>query len=158
MIENENDFKSLRRLVALKRHEVPPPGYFNHFSDQVIQRIRAGERAEPESVGFLVRLRQLFDIKPAFATGFAGALCLLLLVGIVYANRPELAPAPMAHADSTAPLATLTPAALPQTDGSIGIVSSTNPVLNLQALTASAPSFTPQNPFAQSVSLTIPGN
>ncbi len=43
MNENEQNFDELKRLLKLKRHEVPPPGYFNNFSGEVISRIRAGE-------------------------------------------------------------------------------------------------------------------
>ncbi|MGP8220394.1 MAG: hypothetical protein ACLQPI_13220, partial [Limisphaerales bacterium] len=98
MNENENNFESLRRLLALKRHEVPPPGYFNTFSSRVLQRIRAGQ-SQPSThfvdelsaqAPWLAKLLQVFDVKPVFACGFAGALCLLLMIGIVYAERPDL--------------------------------------------------------------------
>ncbi|MGA9449741.1 MAG: hypothetical protein WBW41_00190, partial [Verrucomicrobiia bacterium] len=95
MNENENNFESLRRLLALKRHEIPPPGYFNDFSRQVMSRIRAGETAESEEFAgssWLLRFLQVFEAKPAFVSAFASSLCLLLLLGIVYAERPDGTP------------------------------------------------------------------
>ena len=40
MNETKPDFSELKRLLKLKRHEVPPPGFFNHFSEEVVARIR----------------------------------------------------------------------------------------------------------------------
>ncbi len=81
MSENENDFEALRRLLALKRHEIPPPGYFENFSSQVIGRIRAGETAA--ELPLLLRFIQWFESRPALPVSFASSLCLVLLYGIV---------------------------------------------------------------------------
>jgi hypothetical protein len=108
MNENEN-FESLRRLLALKRHEVPPPGYFNRFSGDVIARIRAGDQPADaaESLSkhapWLLKFFQIFEAKPAFASSFASALCLLLLFGIVYAQRPDAAPQPLTQMSQLSP-------------------------------------------------------
>ena len=81
MSENENDFDALRRLLALKRHEIPPPGYFENFSDQVIARIRAGDTAA--ELPWLLRFIQWFERRPAMPVTFASSMCLVLLYGIV---------------------------------------------------------------------------
>ena len=164
MNENENNFESLRRLLALKRHETPPPGYFNDFSGQVLQRIRVGQTDQSANLfeelfnhaPWLAKVLQAFNARPVFAGGFAGALCLLLLFGIVYTERPDLTTAPLLQAaNSSALLATVSPTALSQPADQMGIVSSTNPVFSLQPV---ASPFGQQNPLAQPVSFSLSGN
>jgi hypothetical protein len=164
MNENENNFESLRRLLVLKRHETPPPGYFNYFSRQVLQRIRAGDTGKSanwlnELFGqalWLEKLLQAFDVKPVFASAFAGALCLLLFLGIIYAERPEITSQPLLQAATTAAsLAAVSPVSLSQSADQTGIVSSTDPVLSLQPV---ASLFGQQNSLAQPVSFSLPGN
>jgi hypothetical protein len=99
MNENQPNFESLRRLLALKRHETPPPGYFNNFSSQVMARIRAGETEMADgwsgrffaSMPWLLGALQAVETRPVFAGGFATALCALLLFGAVIAQRPDSA-------------------------------------------------------------------
>jgi hypothetical protein len=165
MNENENNFESLRRLLALKRHETPPPGHFTYFSSQVLQRIRAGDPGTSSGwtedlfgqAPWVEKLLHLFDVKPVFAGAFAGALCLLLFVGIIFAERPDITTQTAlqpANVDNTsASLAAVSPTTLSQPADQTGIVSSTSPVLSLQPM---ASPFEPQNPLAQPVSLTIP--
>ena len=85
MNESENNFESLRRLLALKRHEIPPPGYFNGFSGQVMSRIRAGETAESREIAgssWLLKFLQVFEAKPAFV----GCVCLLVVFAVAVWN------------------------------------------------------------------------
>ncbi|MGO9587385.1 MAG: hypothetical protein ACLP2Y_14415 [Limisphaerales bacterium] len=164
MNENENNFESLRRLMALKRHETPPPGYFDYFSRQVLQRIRAGDTGKSanwmeELLGqapWLEKWLQAFNIKPVFASAFAGALCLLLILGIIIVERPDLTSQPVLQAvtPTTTSLAAVSPSVLQSVD-QMGIVSSTNPVLSLQPV---ASLFGQQNSLAQPVSFSIPAN
>jgi hypothetical protein len=163
MNEHENSFESLRRLLVLKQHETPPPGYFNYFSSQVLQRIRAGDTGKSASwveelfgqSPWLEKLLQVFDVKPVFASAFAGALCLLLFLGTIYAERPDLTSQPVLQAaTTTASLAAVSPS-LYQSADQMGIVSSTNPVFSLQPV---ASFFGRQNSLAQPVSFSPSGN
>ena len=166
MNENENNFESLRRLLALKRHETPPPGYFANFSAAVTARIRAGDASRTASVPnrladelpWLFRLMSAFEAKPAFAGAFASALCLLLLVGIVYAERPsDIEPQPILQATlDTSPLAVATPVNLSSQPAEQTVfLSSTNPVFNSQPAGAW---FASQGPTVQPGNFMLPGN
>ncbi len=145
MNENENNFESLRRLLALKRHETPPPGYFENFSSEVTARIRAGDAGRMESASrqlpWLFRLLSAFEAKPAFSGAFASALCMFLLFGIVYAERPDSAAQPLltptVQADPGGILVATTTSpsdfnAQPVAQPAIIPISSTNPVFNVQ--------------------------
>ena len=95
-LEQEN-FEQLRRLFVLKRYEQPPPGFFDRFSRDVIERIRAGEQSLEvswfERLGWeapwLQRLWSVFDTKPILAGALGVAVCGLLVSGIVYSDQVE---------------------------------------------------------------------
>lgn len=80
------EFESLQRLLKLKRHEQPPPRFFNEFSGQVIQRLRtsrSGSRQDDrENVGpaWLQRIFAAFQDGRVLA-GACGAGVLALLLG-----------------------------------------------------------------------------
>jgi len=167
MNENQPNFEPLLRLLALKRHEMPPPEYFDVFSKRVIARIRAGEGETPAGLSerlsnqapWLLKFLQAFESKPAFVAAYAFALCLLLIAGVILAERPE--PASQASLEAmpqtVSLLAPTTLAALPQQSVNQTLIadSSTNPVFNFQSTTYSPG----QIPFgAQSVNYSLPDN
>jgi hypothetical protein len=80
-----DDFEQLRKLLALKRHEIPPPGYFHSFSDNVIARLQAPQPAARPS--WLQLLGLDFDLRPAFLCGAGVAVCALLSLGIIAATQ-----------------------------------------------------------------------
>ena len=145
MNESNENFDELKTLLKLKRHEIPPPGYFNHFSGDVVSRIRAGEAGGAQSfferlneqVPWLVDLLRIFETKPGAIGGFAVSLCLLLLVGVVLADRPDATPAEASALASAQPAQAATPAmpeltTLAPADDNSGIAISGKPVNSLQ--------------------------
>jgi hypothetical protein len=156
MSENENDFDALRRLLALKRHEIPPPGYFDGFSDQVIARIRSGERAV--ELPWLLRFLQAFEARPAYPVAFASSLCMVLLFGIVSIQQnPGFTSAAISPAQNGTAFSTVTPSALTSDENTqfIGSVS-TNPPVDFSPGT---PQFSPSpSPYFQQTGYSISGN
>jgi len=145
MNEKEQNFDELKKLLQLKQHEVPPPGYFNNFSGEVISRIRAGESSHAEKLAadipWLANFLRFFETKPGVVGGFATGLCLLLVLTVVFAERTEqaaknfiaLSPEPSgltgnSMAAAAPSLATASLAA----NSTGGIAISTNPVTSLQ--------------------------
>lgn len=74
----EDNFASLRRLLAFKRNERPPPGYFDRLPDRILNRIALDDAPEPGN--WMHTLLERFHLRPALA-GFAcvavGAACFL---------------------------------------------------------------------------------
>jgi hypothetical protein len=89
-----DDFEQLRRLLALKRHEQPPPGYFHGFSRQVIVRIKAGELGDPVEVAgwsfsggsLLQRIWATLDARPVLAGAFGVTVCGFFVVGALLSD------------------------------------------------------------------------
>ncbi len=160
MNETEPDFETLRRLLALKKHEVPPPGFFNSFSDNVVSRIRQGESGKPETAlerlfveaPWVLSIIQAFQSKPAFTGVFASAVCLLIVAGIVYTDNPDpsqesLVPSQVSQSGSA--IQGISPAFLNAAANQTSLDSSTNPVMSLDPGNGT---FGTPNPLLQQVS------
>jgi hypothetical protein len=163
MNENNDNFHELKRLLKLKQHEVPPPGYFSNFPGEVISRIRAGEPAGSQDLAeqlrgtsWLESLLRVFQAKPGVIGGVATSLCLLLLIGVVLADRPDQEPVGILASSETTPESTpALAAAVPTSADTSGIAVSTNPVVSLQPV---ATLFSQQqNPLFQSASFAPAG-
>lgn len=81
------EFARLRQLLALKRHEQPPPGYFQNFSHQVMARINAVE-GDAESA-WLLRLWNYLNARPMFSGLAAAGVCGVLVGGLMLLRAPE---------------------------------------------------------------------
>ena len=115
----DDNFDSLQKVLRLKRHEQPPPRYFNEFSGRVISRIEAGDGRASwwERFGF--------DLRPAFAAGVGIVACVLVVYGVATTDTGE------GFSDTGAPVSISSSAAssaLTAAPGSSVAASSTNPV------------------------------
>src|SRR5579859_1334422 len=91
MSASNQEFTKLRKLLKLKWHEQPPPGYFRRFSDKVISRIEAGEiGAEDLSVSpWITRFLGLLDANPLLAGSLGMLFCGSLIGGIIFSQQGD---------------------------------------------------------------------
>lgn len=78
-MNSPDDFKDLRALLALKRHEKPPPGYFNYLPDKIQMRMEREELSQYSS--WWQWLIQKSDAQPVLAGAYAFAISGLMLLG-----------------------------------------------------------------------------
>ncbi|MFM2082649.1 MAG: hypothetical protein RL380_1340 [Verrucomicrobiota bacterium] len=90
-----DEFEKLRKLLALKKHEVPPPGYFDHLAGDVRARLRGGEHLKSdlweqmgEEASWMQRIWATLAAKPALATACGIGVCALALGGIYLIQDP----------------------------------------------------------------------
>lgn len=83
--QNPDEFEAVKKLLALKRHEEPPPGYFDRLPGEVRARI-VHAQAHPEP--FWRRWLASWELSPALATSYAAMACLLVAGGFWLANQP----------------------------------------------------------------------
>ncbi len=95
------EFQQVRRWLALKRYEQPPPGYFDGFSRRVMVRIQALETQPQASwldrlqgqIPWLQRLWDTVDARPMLAGAFGMTVCGMLAGGLFYSYHVEPAAA-----------------------------------------------------------------
>jgi hypothetical protein len=95
------EFQDVRRWLAVKRFEQPPPGYFDGFPRQVMLRIQEIEAQRSASwldrlqgqIPGIQRLWDLLDAKPMLAGAFGMTVCGLLAGGLFYSYRVDPASA-----------------------------------------------------------------
>ncbi len=78
-----DNFNPLKKLLRLKRHEQPPPRYFNDFSSRVVARLERGEAR----VSWWERFG--FDLRPALAAATGAMACGLIIYGVATADGGE---------------------------------------------------------------------
>lgn len=79
-----DNFDSLQKLLRLKRHEQPPPRYFNDFSSRVLASIERGENRLSWWERFGI------DLRPALAAATGALACGLIVYGVATAGGDEM--------------------------------------------------------------------
>lgn len=101
MDNNAENFDQLRRLLKLKQHEVPPPGYFDRLPREIISELRTQTRATQgadsmerlqSEAPWLMRFWRALEARPVFGGAFGAAVCALVLGAIYLTEKPAEQP------------------------------------------------------------------
>lgn len=79
MNSSPDDFRDLQRLLALKRHEQPPPGYFRYLNDKIALRIEHDDLSSHSTWWEWIVAK--LDARPVLAGAYAFAISGLMLLG-----------------------------------------------------------------------------
>ncbi|MDB6055760.1 MAG: hypothetical protein JWN25_3283 [Verrucomicrobiales bacterium] len=79
-LETDQQFTSLKAIMALKKHEQPPPGFFNRLPGNIISQIQKENSARKTWVEKL----QDFLVRPAIALSFGMAAFGGVIAGVLY--------------------------------------------------------------------------
>lgn len=86
MEENQENFDDLKRLLATKNHELPPPRFHDDLRGRILAQIDA-EAAEGQT-SWWQRFVDSFELRPALSTGVAAGLCAVLMAGVYFGSQP----------------------------------------------------------------------
>ena len=96
MSTESDNFEALRKLLVLKKHEVPPPGYFDQFASEIRSRLAAGEHRQTDlwremgdEASWLQRLWSSLAAQPALAGAVGMAVCGVMLAGVYFSQSSE---------------------------------------------------------------------
>jgi len=142
MQPEHRDGAPLQRVLKLKRYERPPPLYFNNVSAHVIASIRAGGASKADSslgqleweAPWLHRLLAAMQAKPIYGWVFAGALCALVVGGVVSLEKPDTLPAGIGGAPTLATAEQPELKAFTRFGHQADVWNSTNPVMPIGGL------------------------
>lgn len=140
MRNSSDPFDGLQKLLALKRHEQPPPGYFDRLPGEILHRIRTERLPQPswwdvltEQHPWLQDVVRLLEARPLAASA-VGAVAGALLLAAVFAGhqaaQPPIHP-PVGTSGPAESQPTLFAGAFPGNPGfgsQTEILASTNPV------------------------------
>jgi len=87
MSPTDEQVPELKRLLALKRHERPPPGHFDRLARNIRRALEAEEPAGAAS--WWERLLSRFDMEPAWAAALACAVVAAYFYGWAWSHQTE---------------------------------------------------------------------
>jgi hypothetical protein len=137
MNQSPDNFDALQKLLAVKRHESPPPGYFNRFAGRVMAQLEA--EGGMQSPSWWQRWWEALSSPPVLALSYGAVIVGLVMLGTGLLQSLEWEPDPgesWRAPDSLSVAAVATPLAegpiSPAIDP-VGPASSFSPVLGNSA-------------------------